>query len=198
VSDERNAPPPIDLRSLADVDAPEIVGPALRRFRRRILVRFIWTIVVLAASIAIVAYLLQVIRSPLDRIDGSGDAQIQVQTVGGAQVLLYRATYIDGKVGLHFILVDDQALPDACLTLSVSLPVGRAGVVDHSGGCGGPVGEARYLLRRPSSGRIRFRLYVNSIGGQLPGSPLTPKHTYGTFVLIVPPEGGGLIRLGRP
>ena len=44
---------PIDLRSLADVDAPEVVREALRAFRRRFVTRYLW--VALAGILALAA-----------------------------------------------------------------------------------------------------------------------------------------------
>jgi hypothetical protein len=42
--------PPLDLRSLADVDAPEVVHEALKAFRRRFWTRYLWIALVVGLA----------------------------------------------------------------------------------------------------------------------------------------------------
>jgi hypothetical protein len=102
---------PLDLRGLADVDSPEVVRAALRRFRRRILTRYVW--VLLAVVVAALAVWWG--RTPTtlqQRVDAASTAASSetVWHVKGLTVALDRVVDLGETVGLHFIVIPDDRL----------------------------------------------------------------------------------------
>lgn len=100
--------PPLDLRALADVDAPELVHEALRRFRRRILARSVW-ILLAAVAVALIIWT----RTPTtlaERVDQASRA-IEAHPVWqahGATVALDRVASLgDGRLGFHFVVIGE-------------------------------------------------------------------------------------------
>jgi len=98
--------PPLDLRALADVDAPDVVHEALRRFRRKILVRSVWVVFAALAVVAIVW-----VRTPTtlaERVDQASRA-IEAHPVWhahGATVALDRVARLgDDRLGFHFVVI---------------------------------------------------------------------------------------------
>ncbi len=98
--------PPLDLRALADVDAPEMIHEALRRFRRKILVRSVW--VVLAAVAVVVLLWARTPTTLAERVDQASRA-IEAHPVWhaqGATVALDRVASLgDGRLGFHFVVI---------------------------------------------------------------------------------------------
>ena len=98
--------PPLDLRALADVDAPEVVHEALRRFRRKILVRSDW--VVLAAVAVVVILWSRTPTTLAERVDQASRA-IEAHPVWhahGATVALDRVASLgDDRLGFHFVVI---------------------------------------------------------------------------------------------
>jgi hypothetical protein len=178
-----NLEPPPDLRSLADVDAPEVTKAALRGFRRRLLVRFFWFAVTLTLVGVGVFYVAQLSRDDLASIDGTSDLwQPASYEVGSAHLVVLRAVRLGDDVGLHFVVSDPAALDDACFeTDPIGVPLDH--IVDRRGGCGGTVGEDWIILRPPPGNKLTVRVLVTSEGGQLPGTPLTKRAVLG-FVTI--------------
>jgi hypothetical protein len=98
--------PPLDLRALADVDAPDVVHEALRRFRRKILVRSVW-VVFAAVVVAVIVW----VRTPTtlaERVDQASRA-IEAHPVWhahGATVALDRVARLgDDRLGFHFVVI---------------------------------------------------------------------------------------------
>lgn len=99
--------PPLDLRLLADVHSPEVVREALRRFRRRIVTRYVWF--VLAAVVALIAiWWGQVPTRLAERVDRASRS-IEAHPVWrshGATVALDRVADLgDGRLGFHFVVI---------------------------------------------------------------------------------------------
>lgn len=99
--------PPIDLRSLADVDSPEVVHEALRRFRRRTLVRSVWLL--LAGAIGAAAIWWGNTPTTLeDRVESAStaiEAHPSWHVPGGAVGLDRVALLDDGRLGFHLIVI---------------------------------------------------------------------------------------------
>lgn len=102
-----NERPPIDLRSLADVDSPEVVHEALRTFRRRTLVRFVW--LVMAAGIGAIAVWWGNTPTTLaERVDSAStaiEAHPSWHVPGGAIGLDRVALLDDGRLGFHLVVI---------------------------------------------------------------------------------------------
>jgi hypothetical protein len=99
--------PPVDLRALADVEAPEVVHEALRRFRRKILTRYVW--ILLAAVIAVVAVVWAQTPTTLAERTDQASRAIEAHPVWqahGATVALDRVASLgDGRLGFHFVVI---------------------------------------------------------------------------------------------
>jgi hypothetical protein len=103
--------PPLDLRALAGVDSPEIVHEALRRFRRKILKRYLWFLLaVVVAAIAI--WWGRTPTTLAERVDRASRA-IEAHPVwhaNGATVALDRVADLgDGRLGFHFVVIGTGA-----------------------------------------------------------------------------------------
>jgi hypothetical protein len=162
------------LRSLADVDSPDVLHAAAKRFRRRMLARGAWTILTLVAAVVIALSVYEQARPPLSRLGiPTGVYSAESLQVGGADVVLLQAQYDGDYVGLHFVSVL-PGTPHACVKLTPGpyTPVVRA-PSDGESACGGGVGEDWLYMPRPLGERIDFTV---SDGGQRLGS----------FVLRVP------------
>jgi hypothetical protein len=98
MSDER-----LDLRSLGDVDSPEVVSAALSQFRRRILTRSLWALAVVAA-VAVVwfeAIHPDDLRQRIERTDGT--LTNAVYTAGDSRIAIDRVADLGDTVGLHLV-----------------------------------------------------------------------------------------------
>jgi hypothetical protein len=99
--------PPLDLRALADVEAPEVVHEALRRFHRKILTRYVW--ILLAAVIGVVAVVWA--RTPTTLAERTDQASRTIEAhpvwqADGATVALDRVASLgDGRLGFHFVVI---------------------------------------------------------------------------------------------
>ncbi len=115
---------PLDLRTLADVDSPEVVRAALRTFRRRIVTRYVWLGV--GALVLVAAVMWGRTPSTLQqRIDGANAAVVPeaVWHVPGGTVALDRVVDLGDTVGLHLIVLPDgrsQPRPHVSVTGEVS------------------------------------------------------------------------------
>lgn len=107
VSDET----PLNLRALADVDEPDVVRDALRRFRRRILTRYVW--IAAAAGVAVAVALWG--RTPTTLSERVDEARRQiiahpVWRANGATIALDRVADLgDGRLGFHFVVIGSAA-----------------------------------------------------------------------------------------
>jgi hypothetical protein len=99
---------PLDLRVLADVDSPEVVHEALRRFRRRMLTRYVWV----ALAIVFAAVALLVGGRPSDLREEMEKAHTRsfptlVWRIGGRSVALEEVADLGDDMGLHFVVLPD-------------------------------------------------------------------------------------------
>jgi hypothetical protein len=102
---------PIDLRSLADVDAPEVVHEALKAFRRRFWTRYLW--VVLVVAFAGVSFFSATKPSDVrDRMEASSLRSFPSATwrIEGSTVALAEVSDLGDGTGLRFIVVPDPGV----------------------------------------------------------------------------------------
>jgi hypothetical protein len=111
-----NEPQPLDLRSLAEVDDPEVVRAALKAFRRRIWTRYLWILGVVAILIAAVISLTRP-HDLADRIQrgttiaypGNG----AVYAVGRSRIALTEVADLGATTGIEFTVVGPPSGPSA-------------------------------------------------------------------------------------
>jgi hypothetical protein len=101
---------PLDLRSLADVDSPEVVREALRTFRRRLWTRYLWIAlaIVLAAVAIVVGNRPSNLREEVERANVRAFPAEAVWRVGGLSIALVEAADLGDSTGLHFIVLPDR------------------------------------------------------------------------------------------
>lgn len=158
--------PPLDLRSLALVDSPDVVKAALRTFRRRILFRSLWGLLAGAVAVTIVYTLVQPHELP-DRIrsaDITAHPASAVWEFGKQRIALADIVRLDDRLGLRFVVVGHPSSPlGARTTLAPEgmLQPDERGSVDHW-----------FEIERPQDGTIRVEAYragrcskVNPCGG---------------------------------
>jgi hypothetical protein len=154
---------PLDLRGLADVDAPDVVRAALRTFRRRIVTRYVWMALLVVTLVAAAVWA----STPTDLAGEVDNASLVVAPagatwdVGGARVSLLEVAALDNTVGLHFV-----ALAPAGATVT------RAGVsVDGELGVQRPRDWETYVeVPRSSDGVLTARVHLScEVGPCAPG-----------------------------
>lgn len=116
---------PVDLRTLEPADPPDLVGPAVRRFRWRVVLFTVVTVVVVSALSAWLAATLAgkhplgyvEVRTTeeqaaiLNGLNGKGICRTPSFTLGGTEVALVEAaTMPSGETALHFIVHGDKPL----------------------------------------------------------------------------------------
>jgi hypothetical protein len=97
---------PLDLRSLAEVDEPDVVKAALRTFRRRILTRYVWITLVIGLVLAAVLWGLQ--PTTLEQRVQSAtrvDEPQYVWHVASLGIGLVRVAKLGDDVGMQFVVV---------------------------------------------------------------------------------------------
>src|SRR5438132_14357990 len=110
IMDER----PLDLRSLAEVDDAEVVRLAVRRFRRRVLVRSAW---ILLAALGIAALAVHSVREHDNDFRArifegpSWNGAVAVYRVAGTTVQVQKVTVIPGR-RLGLVMVYGPASAD--------------------------------------------------------------------------------------
>jgi hypothetical protein len=95
---------PLNLRSLADVDSPDVVRAALTTFRRRLITRYIWVTALVAIVGGAVIWGLQ--PSTLEQRIAAADVAAQpgkVWHLDGESVGLARVVKLRDGVGLRFV-----------------------------------------------------------------------------------------------
>lgn len=109
---------PLGLRELAEVDSPEIVRAALRRFRRRTAIRALWIAGALLVATVILPFLRG--RTTVDRFaHAPGELTRAVVSSGPIHVLLLETKRLDkDSVGLHILTVADGLRPDEQLAVN--------------------------------------------------------------------------------
>ena len=97
---------PLDLRSLADIDSPDVVRAALRTFRRRVILRSLWGLLAGMVAVAII-YVATQPRSLPDRITKASVAAHPGVTwdVGDVRIALVDVARLDDHLGLHFVVL---------------------------------------------------------------------------------------------
>jgi hypothetical protein len=117
---------PMDLRSLGEVDSPEVVSAALARFRRRIWTRYLWALAIVAAVavVSLQAFQPDDLRQRIERADGSLTNGVYV--AGDARIGVDRVDDLGDTVGLHLV-----TLPAAKATFG-SAPTGPQLRIDGS------------------------------------------------------------------
>lgn len=99
---------PLDLRSLAEVDEPEVIRAALRRFRRRLWTRYLW--VGLAIIGAVIALVVGARPSGLREEMEAADVRAFPATTyrfEDVSVALTEVSDLGDTMGLHFVVVPD-------------------------------------------------------------------------------------------
>lgn len=102
-----NGETPLDLRALGEVDEPEVVREALRRFRRRSLARSAWVVAAMAVFAAAVVWgrTPTTLAERIDRADRSIEAH-PIWEASDALVALDRVADLgDGRLGFHFVVI---------------------------------------------------------------------------------------------
>lgn len=145
---------PIDLRSLADVDSPDVLRAALRTFRRRTLVRSLWGLFVGALGVAAVYAAVQPHALP-DKITSASlvaHPQGAVWDFGDERIALADVARLGDYLGLHLVVVAPPGSSLAARTfLTAKRMVGleeKPGSVDHW-----------IEVRRPPDGIIRVDIF---------------------------------------
>jgi len=146
---------PLDLRSLGDVESPEVVRAALRRFRRNALRTAAWVAVVglVAVTFALGA---SARRSLGDRIEGApGFSPGAVYQVQGMTAVLAKVADLGRTVGLHFTVAvpNLHTYADARIRDTYSLNIAGARTVD-SGDEAAAFYELWAEVDVPADGRI--------------------------------------------
>lgn len=95
----------LDLRSLADVDSPDVVRSALRDFRRRALTKYLWVTLVVSAII-VAAFVYPPERSLVDRIETADESALVGHSVqvGEATWTLVRVADLGDTLGLEWLV----------------------------------------------------------------------------------------------
>lgn len=144
-----NVERPLDLRALADVESPDVVRDAVRRFRRRV---FGTGAVVAVAALALVAAALWslVSHQTLDeRIERApGESLGIVFEGGGTTVVVERVARLEDGLGLKLLL----AAPKARSGDAYSLRVDRMREFDVRGGA--RVQEHLLVVAPATDGRV--------------------------------------------
>jgi len=112
---------PIDLRSLADVDEPDVVREALRTFRRRFVTRYVW--VALAAVLAVAAIWWAVQPNSLaERIDTATPRDVPGLSwhTHGVDVALAEVVRLRDGVGFRFVVIARSDEAQFCISMPES------------------------------------------------------------------------------
>jgi hypothetical protein len=138
---------PLDLRSLAEVDSPEVVSAALRRWRRRFLTT---GGIVLAAAVVFIAALVWAVldKSPRERIEtAAGIRPGLVFEVGDTTIVVRKIADLGDDIGIALVLAAPDAADGVRHYLSTSLS--DLDMEDDERAT-----EAWFLLDPPEDGRI--------------------------------------------
>ena len=101
---------PLDLRSLAEVDEPDVVKAALKTFRRRVLTRYVWITLAIGVVVTAVVWGLQpaTLEQRVQAATPSDEPQY-VWHVAGMGVGLVRVAKLGDDVGMQFVVVPTKA-----------------------------------------------------------------------------------------
>jgi hypothetical protein len=119
---------PLDLRSLGDVDSPEVVHEALTRFRKRTVTRYVWLALLAILLVAGIAWA----RTPTtlsDRIDRASSAVEPSRTwrLDGASIGVERVVDLGGGIGFRLEILPDPGRGFVDVRASNQIDALRAG-----------------------------------------------------------------------
>ncbi len=168
---------PLDLRSLARVESPEVVSAAVRRFRRRIFST--GAVVLLAAAALVVGILWAVVvnRTLEERIEESPGRNIgAVYERAEFTVVLTRVAQVDSGLGLAFVIASAEERGDAFLRLD--------GIREFDERGGGGTREIYLVVGPPDDARIDATLMLQQGCDPDPeGFCQTRPESIGTFTI---------------
>ena len=172
---------PLNLRSLADVESPEVVSSALRQFRRRIVRRNLWIALLVVSAVGAFLYG-KTPRSLPDRISHASETTFPnaVWHRPGATVQLRSVSNLGDTTGLTFVVIGDPHGVDG----SKSQPAEVVEVVPRPViAADGTSAPTQYFeIPRSSTGIITIEL-------QMPNTPsLNTTFTVDLRALHVPPS----------
>jgi hypothetical protein len=139
-------PTPLDLRALADVDAPEVVHEALKAFRRRFWTRYLWIALVIA--LAGVSFISGTKPSDVrERMEASSLRAFPTMTwrIDGSTVALAEISDLDDGTGLRFVILPDPGVEVPGVGIRRSLASFSAGTYD-----------TYLVIPKSSDGRLTF------------------------------------------
>jgi hypothetical protein len=121
-------PTPLDLRSLGDVDSPEVVREALRIFRRRIVTRYIW-VVVIAVLLAVAVWRSGQPANLAEEMDAANVRSFpeQVYRLDGNSVAVAEVSELGDDFGLRMIVIPDDPSRAASLRIEEATEVMGSG-----------------------------------------------------------------------
>lgn len=100
---------PLDLRALGEVDSPEVVREALRRFRRRLWTRYVWIglAIVLGAVALLVGSRPSNLREEMEAANVRVFPQSPVWYASDLTFALAEVADLGDSFGLHFVVLRD-------------------------------------------------------------------------------------------
>jgi hypothetical protein len=151
--------PPLDLRSLADVDSPDVVREALKTFRRRLVTRYVWMALLIVTLVAGAVWA----NTPTDLVEAVGKSDLVVGPrdaiwdVEGVRVSLLVVAELGDTVGLHFVALPPAGVPAAGVGLTVDPSLRGEGFSNWES-----------YVEVPRSDDGRFAVHVHLICGGCP------------------------------
>lgn len=146
---------PPDLRSLADVDSPEVLTTAVRRFRRRLLSTGAAVLVAALALAGGIAWAVVGDRTLGERIDDAPGASVgAIYRSDNATTVLTSVARLDDGLGLTFLIAAPGSRPGDHYS------VRTAGSRDFDAAGGRRAQEIHLLVPPPDDGRLEARLTV--------------------------------------
>ena len=112
---------PLDLRSLADVDEPDVIRDAVRAFRRKVLTRYLWVTLAIVLVAGAIWWAVQP-NSLSERIDAASPRDVPGATwhTATADVGLADVVRLRDGVGLRFVVVAPSDEADNCIAVPAS------------------------------------------------------------------------------
>lgn len=156
-----NDPPPLDLRSLADVESPEVVKSALRRFRRKLLAT--GSAVLVAALVLVSAVVWAMLdRNVVERIEQAAGAYPgSVYEVNGVTVVLVKVADLGDTLGLRLLLAAPEARASDAYFLSTTS-------TDYNQAPTGRVTDAWLEVHPPDNRRLQVTVERDCIAPEAP------------------------------
>ena len=113
---------PVDLRTLADVEEPDVVREAVRTFRRRLLTRYVWITLAIALLTGAIWWAVQP-SSLGERIDAATprDAPGITWHTKTADIGLAAVTRLRDGVGLRFVVIAPADQAQNCIAMPASI-----------------------------------------------------------------------------